>query len=81
MPRPDALLPDADGLEPEPSTRRVASGSSAPNPMPAGEPKFSAAVDPADAVFAALKASISRLWDEGASAADIQGALRKESRD
>lgn len=81
MPRPDALLPDADGLETEPSTRRVALGSPASNPTPAGEPNFSAHVDPADAVFAALKASISRLWDEGASAADIQGALREEGRE
>ena len=66
MPKPDATLSDADGLEPqipEPSTRRVASGSPAHPPVPAGEPNLSeSAADSSDAVFAALKAQIAGLW-------------------
>jgi hypothetical protein len=85
MSHPDAESAPADGLDTEvtePSTRRVSLGSP-PAASSAGEPYFSRAVDPADEVFATLKARISRLWEEGASAADIQGALGspKSSRD
>ncbi len=64
MPRhPDHTAPD--GLNtgiPEPSTRRVPSGSPDPAPPGAnGEPNFSG--DAADDIFATLKERINRLWD------------------
>lgn len=79
---PDDGCASADGPEPgfavpgseEPSTRRVTLGSPAAA-SPPGEPYFSEPIDPADAVFAALKERISRLWDENASPADIQSVL------
>ena len=87
MTRPNAGPASADGQNPrpasageidpnfeEPSTRRVTLGSP-PVASPDGEPYFSQAVDPADPVFAVIKDRISRLWDAGASAADIQGVL------
>lgn len=64
--------PPADGPQPQPSTRRVASGSPAGPSRSADEPNFSNA----DAVFEALKVRISRLWDEQASPDDIRSALK-----
>jgi hypothetical protein len=78
MQRADPNQP-ADGLEPEPSTRRVSSGSPADPSSSADEPNFSR-TDKSEAIFEDLKARISRLWDEGASAEDIRSALRDPGR-
>jgi len=66
--------PPADGLQPQPSTRRVPSGSPAGPSGIVGEPNLSPP-DATDAIFDALKDRISRLWDEGASADAIKSAL------
>ena len=74
MQRPSNDSP-ADGLQPDPSTRRDTSGSPADPSGSAGEPNFSNT----DAIFETLKARISRLWDEEASEADIKSALTQRS--
>jgi hypothetical protein len=78
MTRQSPSAAPAGGLEhptPQPSTRRVASGSPVSPDSSPGEPVFSAPPDPADAVFAALKERIRRLWDEGATAEDLKSML------